>query len=162
MHIQYCYCPGKGLWQCTPLCHFFFQECLFLSAVYITTTIFCNSPFEKLAQVWEERIKLGHREPRSRDHWSQFTIELHWIYMTAKGNQGRVDDDWKALKEMLYRQFDSVSTRQRRAKPIASPQVQCYSLDLLFWQHSDKLKITPFWIQSMFLIVLQPFWDRSN
>lgn len=66
--------------------------------------------------------------------------------MMANGKQGKVDDDWKALKEIPYRQFDSVSAGQRGAKPIASPQVQHYGfiLDLLFWQHSDKLKITPF------------------
>lgn len=41
----------------------------------------------------------------------------------ANGKQGKMDDDWKAPKEMLYRQFDSVSAGQQGAKPIASPQV---------------------------------------
>lgn len=64
----------------------------------------------------------------------------------ANGKQGKVDDDWKAPKEMPYRQFDSVSAGQREAKPIASLQVRRYGfvLDLLFWAHGDKLKITPF------------------
>lgn len=64
----------------------------------------------------------------------------------ANRKQSKVDADWKAPKEMLYRQFDSVSAGQGGAKSIASLQVQRYGfgLDLLFWQHSDKLKITPF------------------
>lgn len=68
-HIQYCSAPGRDCHHALASLSLFLPRMLIsLSSLY-NHDCFFNSPFEKLAQAWEHRIKLGHREPRSRHHW---------------------------------------------------------------------------------------------
>lgn len=77
----------------------------------------------------------------------------------ANGMWGKVDEDWKAPKETLYGVW--LSAGQGGTKIIAPLQVRQLIL-VLFWQDSDKLKLTMFWTPSMFFIILQPLWDWTN
>lgn len=65
--------------------------------------------------------------------------------MSANGKQGKLDDDWKAPKEILCRQFDSVQDNEE-----PNPSLLCkFDVMVLFWTFSsgnnDKLLLrTPF------------------
>lgn len=124
-----------------PLCHFFFKECSFLSAVYITMTVFCSSSFEKLARGWEHRLNsaiesleaeiTGPNSPLDHTDFTQWQVEWeaqwmrtgrHWRKRCLKPDSVQGSEEPSSL---LLHKFD-ILFWSSFGKTVVSLNLQCF------------------------------------